>query len=65
MTDKPLDSAGNPEEFWFNLKTNLVEFGKLTAASYRVGPFATEAEAKNALKLVADRSKSWDEEETD
>lgn len=65
MTDKPLDSAGNPEEFWFNLKTNLVEFGKLTAASYRIGPFATEDEAKNALKLLAERSRSWDDEESD
>jgi hypothetical protein len=63
LTDKPLDSAGNPEEFWFNLKTNRVEFGKLTAASYRIGPFRTEAEAKNALKLVAERTTKWDEEE--
>jgi acyl transferase domain-containing protein len=62
LTDRPLDSAGNPEEFWFNLKTNRVEFGKLAAARYRIGPFATEDEAKDALKLVAERSKSWDDE---
>ena len=63
MTDRPLDSAGNPEEFWFNLKTGQVEFGKLSAASYRVGPFATESEAWNALKLMADRSRKWNDEE--
>lgn len=65
LTDKPLDSAGNAEEFWFNLKTNQVEFGKLTAASYRVGPFATETEAMNALKLIAERAKTWREDEAD
>ena len=63
MTDTPLDSAGNPEEFWFNVKTGQVEFGKLSAAPYRIGPFATQVEARNALKLLADRSKAWSEEE--
>lgn len=65
LTDKPLDSAGNAEEFWFNLKTKEVEFGKLTAASYRVGPFRTEDEARNALKLIAERTKTWNEDESD
>jgi hypothetical protein len=63
MHDRPLDSAGNSEEFWFNLKTNLVEFGRQSAASYRVGPFATEDEAKNALALLASRTKKWEEDE--
>lgn len=65
MTDTLLDSAGNPEEFWFNVKSGEVEFGKLSAAPYRIGPFSSEAEAKNALKLLADRSKEWSEEEDD
>jgi len=65
LTDTPLDSSGNPEEFWFNLKTNSVEFGKLSAAAYRIGPFKTENEAKEALKLLADRSKRWSAEEDD
>lgn len=63
MRDRPLDSAGNSEEFWFNLKTNSVEFGRQSAASYRVGPFATEHEAKNALALLASRTKKWEEDE--
>jgi hypothetical protein len=60
-----LDSSGVPEEFWFNLKTGKVEFGKLSAAAYRVGPFATELEAKNALEILAARSDSWREDEED
>lgn len=63
LSDAPLDSAGVPEEFWFNLKTNRVEFGRQVAASYRVGPFRTELEAQKALETLADRSREWQEEE--
>lgn len=63
MNNQPLDSAGIPEEFWFNLKTKQVEFGKLSAAPYRVGPFATAAEAAKALETLASRTKIWREEE--
>ncbi len=46
-------------QYWFNLKTLKVEVGLKSAASYRVGPFSTETEARNALKLIADRSQDW------
>lgn len=48
-----------PKEFWFNMKTGLVEEGKQTAAIYRVGPFQTRNEAERALETIANRSKSW------
>ena len=63
MSDKSLDSAGVPQEYWFNLKTGLVEFGKQSAASYRVGPFESEQEAAKALEILASRSREWAEEE--
>ncbi|MFM6980655.1 MAG: hypothetical protein ACKOWE_04560 [Micrococcales bacterium] len=50
-------------EYWFNLKTLKVEKGLQSAAPYRVGPFATEAEALNALKLLQSRADKWREEE--
>lgn len=50
-------------EFWFNLKTLKVEVGRKTAAPYRVGPFATEAEAKAALATINARSAKWSAEE--
>lgn len=56
-------SSGEPIEFWFNLKTGLVEPGKQSAAPYRVGPFETEAEAANALKTIAERTSKWNEED--
>ena len=63
MTDKPLDSAGIPDEYWFNLKTMKVEHGKVAAAAYRVGPFTSEDEALNALKTISSRTQKWDEED--
>ena len=56
-------SSGEPIEYWFNLKTGLVEKGKQSAAPYRVGPFATQSEAGDALKTMARRSAAWQEEE--
>ncbi|MEN9749432.1 MAG: hypothetical protein RL149_510 [Actinomycetota bacterium] len=52
-----------PKEFWFNIKTGLVEEGKQTAAIYRVGPFASRSEAEKALETLANRSKSWQSED--
>lgn len=65
MTKQSLDSTGAPEEFWFNLKTSRVEFGKQSPAAYRIGPFDTEAEARNALQIIKDRSVKWAEEDED
>lgn len=50
-------------EFWFNLKTLKVEVGKKSAAPYRVGPFATEGEAKHALDIIAKRNDQWRSDE--
>lgn len=65
MAIRQFDSAGVPNEFWFNLKTKEVEFGKLAAAPYRVGPFLTRAEAEKALETLASRAKDWNEEDED
>jgi hypothetical protein len=48
-----------PTEFWFNTKTNSVEVGKQSAALYRIGPFASRAEAESALQIVRDNAKKW------
>lgn len=50
-------------EFWFNLKTLKVEVGLKSAAPYRVGPFASETEAKAALSTLNARSAEWSAEE--
>ncbi len=53
-------------EFWYNVKTGLVEVGKQSAAIYRFGPYASRAEAEKALEIQQQRSKAWrDETEED
>jgi hypothetical protein len=52
----------NPQ-YWFNLKTLKVEVGLKSAASYRVGPFKTEAEARMALSAIGERSAKWRDED--
>ncbi len=50
-------------EYWFNTKTNQVEVGKQSFAVYRIGPFRTRAEAEQALKIVASKSKVWEDDD--
>ena len=54
---------GEPEQYWFNTKTGEVEKGRLTAALNRIGPFETEAEARNALEVIRARAKAWREQD--
>lgn len=55
-------SAGE-EKFWYNLSTGKVERGFESPAIDRAGPFDTEAEAANAPRLLAERSRAWAEED--
>ena len=58
-----MGETAEPVQFWYNLKTQQVEQGKLSAAVYRVGPFETAAEAANALEIIKARSAKWSEQE--
>lgn len=51
------------EKYWYNSRTKQVEFGRLTPAVDRVGPFDTEAEAARAPEIVAERARAWAEED--
>lgn len=51
------------DEFWFNLKTGRVESGLLTPAPDRVGPFQSYTEAEQALEILRERSRNWQNEE--
>jgi hypothetical protein len=51
------------EKFWFNTKTNQVEFGLKSSSIYRIGPFATEEEASRAIEIVSRRAKEIREQE--
>ncbi len=55
MSDKPM--------YWFNLKTKQVETGLKSSSLDRIGPFETEAEARNAEELIKLRSEAWRKQE--
>lgn len=51
------------QKYWYNLETGQVEFGMISPAVDRVGPFDTEAEAARAPETLEARSRAWAEEE--
>jgi hypothetical protein len=53
----------NLEHWWFNLKTGQAEFGRKSNSLDRVGPFDSEADARKALELIANRSAEWQRSE--
>lgn len=51
-------------EFYWCVRHRRVESGDdVCPARYRIGPFATAAEAEHALELVQQRNETWDEED--
>ncbi len=50
-------------KYWFNIKTKKVELGLKSSSLDRIGPFETEAEAKNAEATVRARSEEWTKQE--
>lgn len=61
-----VDSKGEPEAWWFNLKTGTAEYGRLAHALDRIGPFDSKEQALKAPAIIAERSKQWrDEDESD
>lgn len=53
------------DQWWFNLRTQKVERGPGAPNAERLGPFASEQEAAEALDRARSRSEAWDAEEND
>jgi hypothetical protein len=51
-------------EYWFNIYTHQVEEGPQSDYRKLLGPYETRAEAEKALKLAAERTRKWDEEDS-
>ena len=47
------------QQWWYNSRTGQTERGKLSNAIDRVGPFATEEEAKHAPEKLRENSRRW------
>lgn len=55
--------ATDENQWWYNLKTGVVERGRLSPSVDRAGPFATEEEAASAPQTIAENARAWNEEE--
>jgi hypothetical protein len=59
----------NPENqdlfWWYSLATGAVEYGLKSPAKDRIGPFASEAEASQALEVVRARAEAWRQQDAE
>jgi hypothetical protein len=53
------------EQWWFCLKHMRVEPDQGCPNKDRMGPYASEVEAANALKTAAERNKAWQAQDPD
>lgn len=53
----------NQPEYYYNTKTGEVEVGKESSWMNLMGPYASEEEARNALKTAQERNEQADAEE--
>lgn len=54
------DSEGAATEYWFCLKHHAVEGEDGCKNADRLGPYASAADAEQALDKVAERNDEWD-----
>lgn len=64
MHSDVMSSSGVGGGYFWCLRHRRVEtVPNVCADKYRLGPYATEAEAERALRTVADRNETWDAED--
>ena len=51
------------QEYWYNVTTKQVEEGHRSSWQDLMGPYATRAEAEQALAKAAARTEAWDRED--
>jgi hypothetical protein len=50
-------------EYYYNVRTRMVEKGRLSPWEHLMGPYETLEEAEKALEIAAARNIDWDEED--
>lgn len=60
---KDVYMSNGERKYWYNTGTGDVEYGYISPAVDRVGPFDTEEQAANAMQTLRERSEAWAVEE--
>ncbi|GAA1526449.1 hypothetical protein HD600_002739 [Microbacterium ginsengiterrae] len=55
--------SSGEHKYWYNTSSGEVEYGLLSPAVDRVGPFDTKEAAANAMETLRARSEAWAAEE--
>jgi hypothetical protein len=63
MTDNEAIENQDVGEYYYNIRTRMVEKGRLSAWEHLMGPYDTLDEAEKALEIAAARTIDWDEED--
>lgn len=58
-------NAWDDDAWWFNHKTGKVEQGRQSPSIYRDGPYRSEADALRAPEIWRERSRAWEEDDSD
>lgn len=51
------------DEFYYNIRTNMVEHGRKSPWEHLMGPYETHEDAEKALEIAQARTVDWDKED--
>ena len=52
-------------DYYFNIRTQMVEHGRQSAWEHLMGPYDTREEAERALETAQARTAKWDEDQVE
>ncbi|MDO4913365.1 MAG: hypothetical protein Q3961_02295 [Bifidobacteriaceae bacterium] len=51
------------KQWYYNIKTQQPEFGMVSPAEVRMGPYATKEDAIRAMEIVRERNLAWEKQD--
>lgn len=54
------DDGDTTVEYYFNVRTQMVEKGRQSSWEHLMGPYETPEQATKAMEIARERSKAWD-----
>ena len=58
-----VDGVDEVDEFYYNLRTRMVEHGRQSPWEHLMGPYETQEDAEKALEIAQARNIDWDEDD--
>lgn len=53
------------DEYYFNIRTRMVEHGRQSPMEHLMGPYGSLEEAEQALEIAQARNLEWDEDDAE